>query len=172
MLIRESREAVVTFIDYTAAFDTQSQKFLDEALGCASESLKIQPIVQAIFGTASGCVRIRNPDGTEQLSDPFDIARGMLQGDIFSPPGFIVRLWKIFQKHDIPGAGVTVGDHPHQVEVSSLEYADDAGLLDEDMLAASTRVTAIAIGSRTDAAMETSKPKTKALHIHRRINVS
>ena len=172
MLIRESREAVVTFIDYTAAFDTQSQKFLDEALGCAGVSIKIRRIVQAIFWAASGCVRIRNPDGTEQLSDPFDIARGVLQGDIFSPAGFIVGLWKIFQKHDIPGAGVTVGDYPHQVEVSSLEYADDAGLLDEDELAASTRVTAIAIGSRTDAAMEISKPKTKALHIHRRIKVS
>ena len=172
MLIRESREAVATFIDYTAAFDTQSQKFLDEALGCAGVSSKIRRIVQAIFEAASGCVRIRNPDGTEQLSDPFDIARGVLQGDIFSPPAFIVGLWKTFQKHDIPGAGVTVGDYPHQVEVSSLEYADDAGLLDEDEVAASTRVTSIAVGSRTDAAMDVSKPKTKALHIHRRIQVS
>ena len=96
----------------------------------------------------------------------------MLQGDIFSPPAFIVALWRIFQQHYIPDAGVTVGDEPHQVEVSSLEFADDAGLVDEDEQAASTRITAIAIGSRMDAAMEISKPKTKALHIHRRIQVS
>ena len=59
-------------------------------------------------------------------------------------------------------SGVTMGYYPHQVEVSSLEYADDAGLLDEDELAASAWVTALAIGSRTDVAVEISKLKTKA----------
>ena len=30
MILRESREAVITFLDYSAAFDTQSQIFLDK----------------------------------------------------------------------------------------------------------------------------------------------
>ena len=31
MILRESREAIVIFIDYTAAFDSESQLFLDKA---------------------------------------------------------------------------------------------------------------------------------------------
>ena len=58
MLLRESREAVVTFIDYTAAFDTESQLFLDVALSRPAVSCKLRRIVQAIFAAASGCVRI------------------------------------------------------------------------------------------------------------------
>ena len=45
MLLREKREAVMTFIDYTAAFDTESQLFLDEALSCAGVSVKILHII-------------------------------------------------------------------------------------------------------------------------------
>jgi len=172
MLLRESREAVVTFIDYTAAFDTESQVFLDEALSSAGVSSKVRRMIQSIFAAASGCVRIRNPDGSVETSEPFNIARGVLQGDIFSPVAFIVGLWRTFSLHDIPGSGVTVGDPPHQVTVSSLEYADDAGLIDDNATKASIRVTAIATGSRQDAAMEISKPKTKALHIHRSNPVS
>ena len=172
MILRESREAIVTFIDYTAAFDTESQLFLDEALGSAGVSPKVRRVIQSIFNAASGCVRIRNPDGTEELSAPFNISRGVLQGDIFSPIAFIVGLWRTFTLHDLPTAGITVGDYPHQLSVSSLEYADDAGLLDEDVAVASARITAIATGSRNDAAMEISKPKTKVLHIHARNKVS
>ena len=40
MLLRENREAVVTFIDYSAAFDTESQLFLNEVLGAAGVSVK------------------------------------------------------------------------------------------------------------------------------------
>ena len=36
MILREGREAVVSFIDYKAAFDTESQRFLDEALSDAN----------------------------------------------------------------------------------------------------------------------------------------
>ena len=39
------------------------------------------------------------------------------------------------------------------VKISSLEYADDAGLLDVNIQEPSTRVTKIATGSRNDAAM-------------------
>ena len=96
----------------------------------------------------------------------------MLQGDIFSPVAFIVGLWRTFSLHDIPESGVTVGDPPHQVTVSSLEYADDAALIDDNASKASIRITAIAAGSRQDAAIEISKPKTKALNIHRSYQVS
>ena len=54
---------------------------------------------------------------------------------------FIAGLWHIFSKHDIPGAGVTVGQTPYEGLISKLEYADDAGMFDEGT--ASVRLTAI-----------------------------
>jgi len=163
MLLRESKPAVVTFIDYTAAFDTESQLFLDEALRAADVSIKLRRIIQSVFNAATGCVCITQPNGEHVMSDPFDISRGVLQGDIFSPVAFIAGLMRTFALHDIPGSGVEVGVPPHQVTISSLEYADDAGLLDANVQLASRRISSIVAGSRTDAAMEISIPKTKAI---------
>ena len=53
-----------------------------------------------------------------------------------------------------------------------IEYADHAGLIDDDTHHASNRVTSISIGSRRNASMEISKPKTKAMHIHKKVSVS
>ena len=68
MLLRENHEAVVTFIDYSAASDTESQFFLDEALGAAEVSGKVRRIIQSIFRFAHGCVRTRNADGISAFS--------------------------------------------------------------------------------------------------------
>ena len=134
--------------------------------------MKLRRVVQAIFNAAPGYVRTKQPDGNQETSESFNISRGVLQGDIFSPVAFISGLMLIFKLHDTEGAGVIVGNPPHQVRISSLEYADDAGLLDENAEQASTRVTSIATGSKEDAAMEISIPKTKAMHIHKRVKVS
>ena len=81
MLLKEAQPAVITFVDYTAAFDTESQLFLDKALRNANVSVKLRRVIQSIFSAASGCVRVRNPDGSVKDSEPFDISRGVLQGD-------------------------------------------------------------------------------------------
>ena len=172
MILRERREAIITFIDYTAAFDSESHQFLDEALSNANVSIKVRRIIQCIFKAASGCVRIRNADGTESYSEVFDIARGVLQGDIFSAIAFIVGLWQTFVRHDSPDAGIVVGTPPYDVHISKLEYADDAGIVDDEVDQSSTRLTGISVGSRSDAAMEISIPKTKAMHIHKKCRVS
>ena len=172
MILREGREAIITFIDYSAAFDTESQKFLDEALAAVNVSTKLRRVIQAIFRVAHGCVRIRQNDGTFAHSEFFYIARGVLQGNIFSAVAFIVGLRRIFSKHDVPEAGVTVGQLPHTVHVSKLEYADDAALLNDKTEFSSLRLTAVADGSSTDAAMEVSLDKTKGMHVHRREKVS
>ena len=172
MILREQRRAVVTFIDYTAAFDSESYLFLDEALRCAGISIKVRRIIRCIFKAASGCVRLRKPDGSTRLSDLFDICRGVLQVDIFSAVCFIVGLWRVFILHDIPHAGVRVGRPPYQVDISKLEYTDDASLIDDETKQSSERITSISVGSRSDAAMEVSIPKTNAMHIHPKRRVS
>jgi len=135
-------------------------------------SIKLRRVIQAVFHAANGQVRTNKPNGESILSESFDISRGVLQGDIFSPVAFIAGLMQIFSSYDIPGSGVTVGYPPHQVTISSLEYADDAALIDKDAESASVRTTSIAVGSRTDASMEISIPKTKAMHIHPQVKVT
>ena len=104
--LREGKQAVVTCIDYSAAFDTNSHMFLDKALAEAGVGAKVRRIVHAIFAAATGVVCLRHPEGTMTLSEPFDIPRGVLQGDTFSPVAFIAGLDRIFRIHDLHNPGV------------------------------------------------------------------
>ena len=160
MILREGRQAVITFIDYSAAFDTEGQLFLAEA----GVDTKVRRIVQAIFAAATGVVRIRQADGSIALSKPFNIARGVLQGDIFSPIAFIAWLDMIFRRHDFHTDGVTVGSGDSSMNVSNFEYAYAAALADDHAATATARVTAMAARYLNDAAMVISEKKTKAMH--------
>ena len=172
MILREGRQAIITFIDYTAAFDSESHLFLDEALAEAGVSGKVRRVVRAIFVAATGAVRVRQADGSVVTSAVFNIARGVLQGDIFSPIAFIAGLDRVFRLHDVPNSGVVVGEGEYATLMSKFEYADDAALVDEDAETATKRVTAIAEGSLRDAAMVISVPKSKAMHVHAATRVS
>ena len=173
LVLREGRQAVVTFIDYSAAFDTESQLFLDSALAETGISSKVRRIVQAIFAAATGVVRIRQQDGgVHAMSEPFNIERGVLQGDIFSPVCFIAGLDLIFRLYDHVNPGMTVGTGAHTVRMAKFEYADDAALIDEDAGQATARVTSLAAGSIADAAMLISAKKSKVMHIHKTIGTS
>ena len=66
------------------------------------------------------------------LSEPFNIERGVLQGDIFSPVCFIAGLDKIFRLHDVPNSGMVVGEAESAILVSKFEYADNAALVHEN----------------------------------------
>ena len=56
--------------------------------------------------------------------------------------------------------------------MSKFEYADDAVLVDADAATATAKVTALAAGCITDAAMVISQAKSKVMHIHRKTHVS
>ena len=62
MLLQEAQPVIVTFIDYTAALNTESQPFLYKALRNANVSIKLRRVIQSIFSAASGCVRLRSSD--------------------------------------------------------------------------------------------------------------
>ena len=101
------------------------------------------------------------------LSDPFNIERGVLQGDIFSPVCFIAGLDKIFRLHDVAISVMVVGEAESAILVSKIEYADDVALMDENAALASSRVTALATGPMMDAAMLISIKQSKAMHVHK-----
>ena len=91
-VLRAGKQAVVTFIDYRADFDTISHRFLDESLTAVGVQPKISRIVKAIYAKATGMVRLRLTIAETMCSEPFHIRRGVIQGDIFSPQCFTVGL--------------------------------------------------------------------------------
>ena len=104
------------------------------------------------------------------LSEPFDIARGVIKGDILSPVAFIAGLDRIFRMHDLQNPGVAVGVSGSTTIMSKFEYADDAALVDADAAIATARVTALAAGSLTDAAIVISQAKSKVMHRKTRVS--
>ena len=63
----------ITFFDYSAGFDTNSQVFLADLITLAETGIssKVRRIVQAIFAAATSVVRIRQQDGGVVMSEPF-----------------------------------------------------------------------------------------------------
>ena len=115
-----------------------------------------------IYAKATARTRVNDTDGKVVLSDAFPINRGVVQGDITSPLYFILALELILKRHDtVTNKGVIFG----ALRVSTLGYADDAALLDNNIETSTNRVTAIAQGSRKDADMEISIAKTEVMHV-------
>ena len=69
-------------------------------------------------------MHIRQQDGVVEMSEPFNIERGVLQGDIFSPVCFIAGLDRIFKLYDHVNPGMAVGTGAHTVCMATFEYAD------------------------------------------------
>ena len=163
-VLRAGEEAVVTFIDYTAAFDSLSHRFLDEALAEANVSPKVRRIIQAIYSSASGVVRIREASGKNVFSGAFSIDRGAIQGDIYSPPSFTIGLDSIFRRHDVHCEGVG-GPPLNAPSIAKLEYADDVALPNKKTQEASVRLSAISTGGSADACLDMSMKKTKCMPV-------
>ena len=92
-VLRAGKQAVVTFIDYRAAFDTISHRFLDKSLAAAGVQPNIRRIVKAIFAEATGMVRLHLPSGETLCSELFPVRRGVIQGDIFSAHSVLHSGW-------------------------------------------------------------------------------
>ena len=62
-VIRGKQDCVITFIDYKAAFDSVSHKFIDAVLVRAGASRKTRAIFRAIYEAAKGIVRVNGTMG-------------------------------------------------------------------------------------------------------------
>ena len=176
----EANEAMkIIFIDFVAAFDTVSHRFLDKAMAAVPQKTfndkarmtKCRAIIREIYSKANASVRVSKADGTYILSSTFPINRGVLQGDKVSPMNFILALQLIRKLHDIRG-GVQVEMARDKIRVDCLEYADDAALIDTTVEHSIERVNAFAEGAKRDADMEISIPKTEVMHIKKQTPVS
>ena len=116
---------MVTYIDYTAVFDSISHKFMDRTLKTVGASRKSRAIFRAIYKTATGIARVRGIDGKYEFSGTFSVCRGVIQGDIIPPVLFILALDQLIQTTDKSGDGVKCDKI---LKIRVLGYADDAAL--------------------------------------------
>ena len=165
-VLRLGKSLTINFVDYAAAFDSVSHKFLDEALAKAGASNKIRAMARVVYLSACAFTTVQDADGKRVKTEEFRIRRGVLQGDIMSPLFFILALDLILREYDdVQGKGVSFGTSC----LHTLGYADDLSLVDEGNAdgnaKATKRVTSIAVGSRARADMEVKIVKTKVLHV-------
>ena len=94
------KSIAVTFIDYSAAFDSVSHLFLDTTLKDSGVSVKLWAMFRAVYQSASAYTTVATADGKKVKSDIFPIDRGVVQGDITSTLYFILALELILRIHD------------------------------------------------------------------------
>ena len=91
--------AVITYIDFTAAFDSISHHYLLKALRDYVAPLKYCRLVKAIYDSSKVRVRLQEPVGKKTYSPNINVRRGVIQGDFPSPVCFLVMLDKLLKDH-------------------------------------------------------------------------
>ena len=168
-IIKNKKSCIVTFIDYTAAFDSISHKFLNIALAKAGASRKSRAIFRTIYSETTGSARVRGIDGEHIFSGTFKIGRGVIQGDIISPILFILALDQLVQEFDGDGEGIKCG---RLLRLKVLGYADDAAMIDECTDAMTKRLTTLANASEAKADMKINMVKTFTQHVFKRDDIT
>ena len=120
---------ILTYIDFTAAFDSIYHSYLLNALVEYGVPMKYCRLVRSIYNSAEIRVRLQEPGGSRSYSRNVSINRGVIQGDIPSPICFLVALDKLLKDHASRSGGIQITPSLH---ISSMEYADDAVLPDKD----------------------------------------
>ena len=78
-------QGIVTYIDFTVAFDSILHSYLLNALREYRVPLKYYQLVKAIYESAKVRVRLQCPVGKKAYSRRIPVRRGAIQGDIPSP---------------------------------------------------------------------------------------
>ena len=160
---------VITYIDFTAAFDSILHSYLFNALKEYGVPTKYCRLVKAVYESATVRVRLTQQGGQKSYSRKVSVNRGVIQGDIPSPVCFLVALDKLLKDHGGLELGIRLTD---TVFFSDIEFADDAALPSEDAQTASQRLTHLQAKADEEAGMLISIPKTKAQHIMKTPKVS
>ena len=109
---------VLLFIDFEKAFDSIEHEFLYKALECFNFGPSFIKWIQTFYNNLSGCVL-----NNGFFSSPFQLERGVRQGDPLSPYLFLIaiEIMAISIRTNENIEGIKIGED----ETRSLLYADD-----------------------------------------------
>ena len=155
----------ITFIDFKKAFDSINRKAMFSILRHYGIPERLVNAIGVLYRNSKSAVMV---DGN--ISEPFDVTTGVLQGDVLAPFLFIILIDYLLQKatKDADSGVVT---HPRRSRrypakvLNDLDFADDIALLESTIPRAQAQL------SRTAAAAESlgliiSVPKTEYMTIN------
>ena len=113
---------IITYIDFTAAFDSILHSYLHNAIKSYGVPLMYCRLVRAIYDSAKVRVRIQEKNGKRMYSRNVDIRRSIIQGDIPSPVCFLIALdKKLLKDHGALNQGIQINEY---LVLSHLAFAD------------------------------------------------
>lgn len=123
--MRNTRNTVVTFVDFKKAYDSIDRATLYKILEEFGIDRKTRAIIrQTLTGTISKVKFMGD------ISDPFDIQTGVRQGDGLSPLLFNIVLEKIIRTWEKEVKGIQIGiKKENRFHVKCLAFADDLAIL-------------------------------------------
>ena len=156
---------IITFIDFKKAFDSINRSVMFSILRHYGIPEVIVNAISVLYNNSKSAVMV---DGN--LSDPFEVTTGVLQGDVLAPFLFIMLIDYLMKRatEDTESGIVT---HPRQSRrhpakfLNDLDFADDIALLESSIPNAQVQLT------RTAAAAEhlgliISVPKTEYMTVN------
>ncbi len=150
----------VTFIDFKKAFDSINRTVMFSILRHYGIPEAVVSAIQALYNNSRSAVMV---DGN--ISDPFDISTGVLQGDVLAPFVFIIVVDYLLKRAtaEVESGVVT---HPRRSRrypaklLNDLDFADDIALLESTIPRAQAQLSRTASAAE-DIGLIISIPKTE-----------
>ena len=155
----------VTFSDFKKAFDSINRKVMFAVLRHYGIP---EPLVNAIGAPYNNSKSAVMVDGN--ISEPFEVSTGVLQGDVLAPFLFIILVDYLLKKatSDLDSGAVT---HPRRSRrypvkvLNDLDFADDIALLESTIPRAQAQLTSTAAAAK-DLGLIISVPKTEYMTVN------
>jgi len=119
------RPLYIAFVDYEKAFDSVEHEEIMKALEEHQVPTAYLETIASMYRRCTSQVRIDN-----DLSKPFEIRRGVRQGDTLSPNMFNSGLEQLFRRLNWQDKGININGE----KLSNLRFADDVGLLSHSLI--------------------------------------
>ena len=155
----------ITFIDFKKAFDSINRNVMFAVLRHYGIPEVIVNAISVLYNNSKSAVMV---DGN--ISDPFQVTTGVLQGDVLAPFLFIILIDYLMMKatEDTDSGVVT---HPRQSRrhpakiLNDLDFADDIALLESSIPSAQSQLTSTAAAAE-QLGLIISVPKTEYMTIN------
>ena len=123
---------IVTFIDFSKAFDSINREVMWKILAHYGIPLKIINAIKALYTNSTSRVKV----GAQQ-TDQFPVRTGVLQGDTLAPFLFTIVLDFVLQRtHTNENFGIVTHLDTNIPKLADLDFADDIALFDDSITSA------------------------------------
>ena len=174
---RKQLPLFITYVDFKKAFDSIDRSMMFAILRHYGIPAKIVDAIRVLYDKSTSQVFIKG-----QLSEPFDITTGVLQGDVLAPFLFIIVIDYVSKKAagdfgflthkgDSSGASqrttrrTTQAQRTRDRKLNDLAFADDIALLESILARAQEQLDALVRHAR-EVGLEVNVSKTEQMRLN------